>query len=393
MIAEHGVPFLDLVAPHVEHEERFLSVLKQAIATASFIGGPMLEEFEAAYANYCGTRYCIGVGSGTDALRLALLAIGIEQGDAVITACNSFIATAEAISQSGAKPVFIDVNADTCNIDTNKLEEFLESQCVTTEQGSLKTRNLKLRIKAIIPVHLYGQPADMDPILELAERYQIEVVEDSCQAHGARYFSNKQGIWRKAGSIGRAAAFSFYPGKNLGACGEAGAVTTDDESVAVQVRILRDHGQEKKYYHRLEGYNGRLDAIQAGFLKVKLPHLDEWNQRRRAAAQRYDKHFATYVDVIREPLNVSGVYHLYVISVPDRDRLREHLASLGIETGIHYPVPLHLQEAYRKLGYQRGDFPVAERLATRILSLPMFPHLQLEQQQRVVEAVLEGIIR
>ena len=322
---KNSIPFLDLVTPHVELEEQLVSVLTRTLATAGFIGGPMVEDFEQAYATYCNTNHCIGVNSGTDALRFALLAVGVKEGDAVITVCNTFIATTEAISQTGAQPVFVDVNEGTGNLDPQQLQEFLETQCALDVQGRLITRRQGLRVKAIVPVHLYGQPADMDSILELAERYQLEVIEDACQAHGAAYFSKRQGNWRKAGSIGHAAAFSFYPGKNLGACGEAGAVTTDDENLASKIRMLRDHGQEQKYYHRLEGYNGRLDALQAGFLTVKLPYLDLWNQQRRAAAQWYHDRFAAAADrvrVIRELPNVSGVYHLYVICVPDRDRLR-----------------------------------------------------------------------
>jgi dTDP-4-amino-4,6-dideoxygalactose transaminase len=390
----HKVPFLDLVIPHVELEYQLSSVLKHAFVTAGFVSGPIVENFEEAYARYCGTRYCIGVGSGTDALRFALIALGVEPGDAVITVCNSFIATAEAISQAGAQPVFVDVDEGTCNLDPQKLQEFLETQCAIDPQGSLRTRRQGLRVKAVVPVHLYGQPADMDPILELAERYQLVVVEDACQAHGAAYFSKKQGHWCTAGNMGHAAAFSFYPTKNLGACGEAGAVTTNDQHLAHKIRMLRDHGQERKNYHRLEGYNGRLDAIQAGFLSVKLPYLDQWNQQRRAVAQWYHDRFAASADrvrVIRELPNVSSVYHLYVICVSDRDRFRENLASLDIETGIHYPVPLHLQEAYKKLGYRHGDFPAAERLASTIVSLPMFPQLQVEQQQRVAAAVLDSV--
>jgi dTDP-4-amino-4,6-dideoxygalactose transaminase len=322
-----------------------------------------------------------------------LLAAGVEPGDAVISVCNTFVATAEAICQAGALPVFVDVDEGTSNIDPQKLQEFLEKQCAFDAQDRLRTRRQGLRVKAIVPVHLYGQPADMDPILALADRYQLLVIEDACQAHGAAYFSKRHGHWRKAGSLGHAAAFSFYPGKNLGACGEAGAVTTNDEDLACKIRMLRDHGQEQKYYHRLEGYNGRLDAIQAGFLNVKLPYLDQWTQQRRAAAQWYHDCFAAAADrvrVIRELPNVSAVYHLYVICVADRDRLRQYLASLNIETGIHYPVPVHLQEAYKKLGYQRGDFPVSERLASTVVSLPMFPQLQVEQQQRITAAVLDS---
>jgi dTDP-4-amino-4,6-dideoxygalactose transaminase len=391
---KNGVPFLDLVTPHVELEDRLVAVLKGALATAAFVGSPSVDDFERAYAAYCGSSYCIGVGSGTDALRFALLAVGVKEGDAVVTVSNTFIATCEAISQAGAVPVFVDVDEGTCNMDPQKLQEFLESKCVIDAQDRLVTRSRGLHVTAIVPVHLFGQPADMDPILELAERYQLKVIEDACQAHGATYFSKRLGGWRKTGSMGHAAAFSFYPGKNLGACGEAGAVTTNDEELACHIRMLRDHGQEQKYFHRVEGYNGRLDALQAGFLGVKLAYLNQWNQQRRAAAQSYSNYFASAVDrvrVIRELPNASSVYHLYVICVSERDRLRKHLASLDIGTGIHYPMPLHLQEAYKRLGYQCGDFPVTERLASTIVSLPMFPQLQAEQQQRVSRAVLDSL--
>jgi dTDP-4-amino-4,6-dideoxygalactose transaminase len=391
---KNGVPFLDLVIPHVELEDRLVSVLKCALSTAVFVGSPPVDDFERAYATYCGSSYCIGVGSGTDALRFALLAVGVKEGDAVLTVSNTFIATCEAISQSGAVPVFVDVDEATCNMDPHKLQEFLETKCVIDAQDRLVTRSLGLHVTAVVPVHLFGQPADMDPILDLAERYQLRVIEDACQAHGAAYLSKRLGGWRKTGSMGHAAAFSFYPGKNLGACGEAGAVTTNDEELACKIRMLRDHGQEQKYYHRVEGYNGRLDALQAGFLSVKLPYLNQWNQQRYAAAQKYTDYFTSVPDrvrVIRELPNVCSVYHLYVICVSERDRLRKHLTSLDIGTGIHYPVPLHLQEAYRRLGYQCGDLPVTERLASTIVSLPMFPQLQAEQQQRVTCAVLDSL--
>ena len=371
--SKSSVPFLDLVTPHAELEDRLVTVLKGALATAGFVGSPAVEEFEQAFAAFCGSGCCIGVSSGTDALRFALLAVGVKEGDAVITVSNTFIATGEAISQAGARPVFVEVDESTCNMDPQKLQEFLETQCFVNAEGRLVTRSQGLHVTAIVPVHLFGQPVDMDPILELAERYQLKVIEDACQAHGASYFSKRQGGWRRAGSMGHAAAFSFYPGKNLGACGEGGAVTTNDEELACTIRMLRDHGQEQKYYHRLEGYNGRLDALQAGFLSVKLPYLSQWNQQRRSAAKWYSDYFASKADrvrVIRELPNVSSVYHLYVICVSDRDRLRKHLASMDIGTGIHYPVPLHLQKAYKRLGYNQGDFPEPN-------ALPLISYLYL----------------
>jgi dTDP-4-amino-4,6-dideoxygalactose transaminase len=245
-------------------------------------------------------------------------------------------------------------------------------------------------------VHLYGQMADMDPILELAERYGLTVIEDACQAHGAEYFSRKENRWKRAGSMGRAAAFSFYPGKNLGACGEAGAVTTNDTDLAQEVRMLRDHGQAQKYYHDMEGYNGRLDAIQAGILRVKLRHLTAWNERRRECARRYQDLFGPACEEVRlpyEPSWAKAVYHLYVVRAEGRDQLQEHLAEGNIGTAIHYPIPLHLQKAYSNLGYTKGDFPVAERVAAEILSLPMYPGLTYDQQNQVVQEVLGFVSR
>jgi dTDP-4-amino-4,6-dideoxygalactose transaminase len=245
------------------------------------------------------------------------------------------------------------------------------------------------QVTAIIPVHLYGQMADMDQLLELAEQYKLILIEDACQAHGAQYFSKKENCWRIAGSMGRAAAFSFYPGKNLGACGEAGAITTNDETLATKARMLRDHGQAKKYYHSMEGYNGRLDGIQAGILTVKLGHLNEWNRKRQEAAQRYDEMLSPIEGVIKPhcPEWARAIYHLYVIRIRDREALQKHMGEANIGTGIHYPVPLHLQKAYENLGYKRGDFPITERIAAEIVSLPMFPQLRAEHQNQVVEEV------
>ncbi len=373
------IPFLDLVTPHQELKEELMAVFESALASGTFVGGPMVEGFERDFAAFCEAKYCVGVGSGTDALRFALIAGGIRPGDTVVTVPNTFIATAEAITQAGATPAFVDIDERTYNMDPRRLEEFLES-----------SRKAGKRVTAVIPVHLYGQPADMDPILSLAERYGLTVIEDACQAHGAEYFSRADNRWRKAGSMGRAAAFSFYPGKNLGACGEAGAVTTNDADVAQKIRMLRDHGQAQKYYHDIEGYNGRLDAIQAGILGAKLKRLPEWTERRRAAAARYRELFveAEMSDLAPfEPEWAKAVYHLYVVRVADRDATMRRLADAGIGTGIHYPVPLHLQKAYAGLGYRAGDFPVAERVALEIVSLPMFPGLTAAQQDRVAKAV------
>lgn len=386
------IPFLDLVTPHEQLEEELVSVFRSALSSAGFIGGPMVEGFEQDFAKYCDTTYCVGVGSGTDALRFALMAAGVRDGDLVITVPNTFIATTEAISQAGARPVFVDVDEDTYNMDPDKLQEYLELECyVDAEKGGVIDRKLKRRVAAVVPVHLYGQPADMDPIIELAERYNMIVIEDACQAHGAEYFSKKANRWKRAGSIGLAAAFSFYPGKNLGACGEAGAVTTNDPEVAQKIRMLRDHGQAQKYYHRLEGYNGRLDAIQAGILQVKLKHLTTWNKQRRNAAQRYEELLSwakAEIGLPCEPSWARAVYHLYVIRVANRTELQRCLSEVNIGTGIHYPVPLHMQKAYDWLGYGPGNFPVTERAVTELLSLPMYPGLRGEQQSRVVARLL-----
>jgi dTDP-4-amino-4,6-dideoxygalactose transaminase len=382
------IPFLDLVTLHAELKDELQAVFSRALDTAAFIGGPMVEEFERDFAAYCTTQHCVGVGSGTDAVRFALMATGVRRGSVVVTVPNTFIATTEAITQAGARPDFVDIDERTYNMDSEKLREYLATQChVDGTSGELIHSKLGRPVTAIVPVHLYGQPADMDPILELAERYNLIVVEDACQAHGAEYFSRREQRWRKAGSMGRAAAFSFYPGKNLGACGEAGAVTTDDPETARKIRMLRDHGQERKYYHEIEGTNGRLDAIQAGILSVKLKRLAAWNEQRREAVRRYSTLLggSGYAEIPAELPSVRPVYHLYVVQISRRDELQRYLAAANIGTGIHYPVPLHLQRAHDHLGYQHGDFPATEAAASQILSLPMYPGLAAEQQEEVAE--------
>src|ERR1017187_5218797 len=365
MSVPSSIPFLDLITPHIELEKELTGVFRTVLATAGFIGGPMVEEFEKAFADFCDTGHSIAVSSGTDALRFALMGAGVQPGDVVVTVAHTFIATTEAISQAGALPEFVDIDAATYNMNPDKLPDYLEVQCTKGPQGKLISRRSGRPVTAIVPVHLYGQTADMDPILELAEQYNLIVVEDACQAHGAQYFSRKLNRWRKAGSMRRAAAFSFYPGKNLGACGEAGAVTTNDDGVAANVKLLRDHGQVKKYFHDVEGYNGRLDAIQAAFLSAKLPHLSAWNKQRQACAMEYNRLLQASGEVgfPYEPSWSRAVYHLYVIRTPNRDGLIEHLKSVGIGTGIHYPIPLHLQRAYESMNYAPVSFPVAERLA------------------------------
>jgi len=395
------IPFLDLKTPHQELEEELVEVFRECLRNASFVGGPQVQAFEEEYAQFCETKYCVAVNSGTDALRFALIAAGIGPGDEVITVPNTFIATTEAISQTGATPAFVDIDEQTYNMDPNRLEDFLK-----TRNSELGTRNLQSvtrnsqlgtrnRPSAVLPVHLYGQPADMDSILEIADRYGLIVIEDACQAHGALYYSEKNKKWKKAGSMGLAAAFSFYPGKNLGACGEGGAVTTNNEDIAQKIRMLRDHGQAKKYYHEFEGYNGRLDAIQAGILRIKLKHLPNWNEKRRRNASLYTQHLSSNtqhstLNTIITPFEPSwskSFYHLYIIRTQKRDELQKFLLDNGINTGLHYPIPLHLQNAYQRAGLTNGKYPITEKVAKEILSLPMFPGLTSDQIEYVTSKI------
>jgi dTDP-4-amino-4,6-dideoxygalactose transaminase len=389
-----AIPFLDLISVHRELRDELREVFDRALDTAGFIGGPMVQGFERDFAEFCQSRFCVGMGSGTDALRLALIAAGVQLGDTVVTVPLTFIATGEAISQAGGHVGFVDVDARTYTMDPDKLQAYLDEECTRDGRtGQLLSKRTGRPVTAVVPVHLYGQMADMDPILELAERYGLKVIEDACQAQGAEYWSSREDCWRKAGSMGQAAAFSFYPGKNLGACGEAGAVTTDDESLARLCQMLRDHGQSRKYFHDMEGYNGRLDAIQAGILGVKLRHLPEWNEQRRECGRAYDELFGDTdgrIALPHVPAWSRPVYHLYVVQLAERERVQEELGKAGIGTGIHYPIPLHLLKAYAGLGFGLGDFPVAEEVAARVLSLPMFPGLSLDQQERVVRSVMDA---
>ena len=371
------IPFLDLKTQYQQIKDDVLPMVEEAMANGMFIGGPQLEAFEQEFADFCNTQYCVGLNSGTDALRFALMAAGVGPGGSVITVPNTFIATTEAISQTGAQPVFVDVLPDTCNMDPAKLEAFLDNPHVPN------TVDPAPRPKAIIPVHLYGQPADMDSILDLAKKHGLQVIEDACQAHGAVYKGNT------AGSMGLAGCFSFYPGKNLGAFGEGGAMATNDKKLADQVKMIRDHGQSKKYFHDMEGYNGRLDAIQAGVLRIKLRKLAAWNKARQDNAKYYDSLLADIpeVEITPEAEFATSVYHLYVIKVENRDGLQAYLGDKGVATGLHYPMPLHLQKAYAHIGYQKGDFPVTENVAERLLSLPMFPELTRAQMDYVVDGI------
>jgi dTDP-4-amino-4,6-dideoxygalactose transaminase len=380
------VPFLDLKTQYCQIQAELRPILEDIMSNGAFIGGPQVSAFEEEFAAFCGGGHCVGLNSGTDALRFALIAAGIGPGDEVITVSHTFIATTEAISQAGATPVFVDVDPQTCCMDPARLREFVERSCrVDKSTRQLINQSTNKPVRAIIPVHLYGQPADMDAILEIATKYGLAVIEDACQAHGALYKG------RLAGSIGLAGCFSFYPGKNLGAFGDAGALLTRDENLARTVRMLREHGQSRKYYHDMEGYTARLDAIQAAVLRLKLKHLADWNRARRENAKLYHRLLAEVpgVAVVREAPSSKSVYHLYVILVEDRDGLQKHLTQKGIGTGLHYPLPLHLQKAYVHMGCKKGDFPVSERTAERLLSLPMFAELKREQIEYVVECIRE----
>jgi dTDP-4-amino-4,6-dideoxygalactose transaminase len=386
-VASEKIPFLDLVTPHREMEEELIAIVRKSLQTAGFIGGPMVENFEREFAAFCETKYSVGLGSGTDALRFALMALGVGQGDMVITVPNTFIATTEAISQAGAAIAFVDVDERTYNMDPGKLRAFIETQCARGPKGRPVHQKTGRTVAAIIPVHLYGQMAEMDEIMEVAQEHDLKVVEDACQAHGAKYFSKRENRWQTAGSVGHAAAFSFYPGKNLGACGEAGAATTNDETIAKTMKMIRDHGQAQKYYHDIEGYNGRLDAIQAGILSAKLKRLPAWTEARQKAAARYNDLLKGLpgVTLPHEPDWSKAVYHLYVVRTGKREELKKFLAEKQIDTGLHYPLPLHQQKAYANALISNGSLSAAERVAKEILSLPMFPGLT-EQQQLTIAA-------
>lgn len=386
------VPFLDLITPHEILRDELMSVLSDAIATGHYVGGKTVDNFETEFASFCEASFCVGVNSGTDALRFALMA-SIAPGTIVLTVPNTFIATTEAISQAEAIPYFVDIDTKTFNMDSSALARFLATECFIDEKrdGHTIHRKSDTIVSAIVPVHLYGQCADMDSLQSIAMLYNLIILEDACQAHGSKYYSQKKGNWFKAGTMSAAAAFSFYPGKNLGALGEGGAVITNNAALAEKVRLLREHGSKTKYYHPIEGYNGRLDALQAGFLSKKLPYLADWNFRRHQHAGYYNEILATIPQISTpfEPSWSRSNYHLYVIKTEERDNLQRHLTEQNIATGLHYPLPLHLQEAYRHHNYREGDFPVAEAVAKQILSLPMFPTLQPEQQDRVAEAIRE----
>jgi dTDP-4-amino-4,6-dideoxygalactose transaminase len=360
-------PFVDLAAQYAEVRAALLPELERLLATGAFIGGEPVTRFEAAFAAYCGVPHAVGVANGTDALHLALRALGVGPGDEVVTVANTFVATVGAIAQAGARPVLVDARADSLLMDAASLD------AVATPAT-----------RAVIPVHLYGRLVEMEPIVRWCERRGVALLEDAAQAHGA----SRDG--RRAGAFGDAAGFSFYPAKNLGAAGDAGAIVTRRPEVAERLRRLRDHGQTERYHHAVVGVNSRLDTLQAAVLATKLERLDAWNARRRALAALYHERLAKVpgVEPIAAPAHpASHVYHLFVVRSPERDRLRAALAARGIDTGLHYPIPVHLQPAWRHLGHREGDFPVAEAAARTVLSLPMYPHMSDDAVQRVCDAI------
>jgi dTDP-4-amino-4,6-dideoxygalactose transaminase len=361
------VPFLDLSAQYATIREEVLGALREVADSGSYVLGPRVAEFERAFAEYVGARYCVGVNSGTSALHLALICAGVRPGDEVVTVPMTFIATSWAISYVGAKPVFVDVDPSAYTMDVRQVE-----------------RRITPRTRAIVPVHLYGQPADIEPLLELALRRGIPVIEDAAQAHGARYHG------RGAGTLGSCGCYSFYPGKNLGAYGEAGAVVTDDAAIDARLRALRDHAQGRRYHHGELGFNYRMDAFQGAVLGVKLKRLESWTEARRRLAARYREGLAGLpLGLPAEAPGRRHVWHLFVVLHPRRDEIRRALEARGIQTGLHYPVPVHLQDAYAHLGHREGDFPIAERVARECFSLPLYPEMTDQQQDRVVTALRE----
>lgn len=362
------IQFVDLNAQYNEIREEVTEAIQNVIKDSAFIGGKYLKQFESNYAEYIGTKHCIGVGNGTDALHIALKALGIEQGDEVITVANSFIATSEAVTNAGAVVKFVDCLYDTYNIDIERIKNAITG----------KTR-------AIIPVHLYGQPVDMDPLLELAKKHDLRVVEDCAQAHGARYKG------KNVGTFGDCACFSFFPGKNLGAYGDAGAVLTNDDKIAKMARMYANHGRFEKYNQEFEGVNSRLDGIQAAILNVKLKHLERWTERRREIARRYDEGLSNVVVAPKVLPDVRHVYHLYIIRINSRDEVKEKLAAAGVATGIHYPIPLPSLKAYSYLGHKENEYPIAHSLSREILSLPIHGSMKDDEVSYVIEKI-NGIL-
>ncbi len=363
------IPYLDLKAQYQSIQKEIEEAVKRVLESGHYVLGDEVKSFEDDFAAYCGTRFAVAVNTGTSALHLALLAAGIGPGDEVITTPLTFVATAAAVLYTGAKPVFVDVNPKTLNLDPAKVS------------GALTPRT-----KALLPVHLHGKPVDMEALLAIAEKHRIPLIEDAAQAHGAEF----QG--RRAGSMGLAGCFSFYPGKNLGAYGEGGAVTTNDEGIARKIRLLRDWGAEKKYHHDLKAFNFRMESLQGAVLKVKLKHLEKWTEARRALAGRYDEKLKGLpLQIPQTPPGTRHVYHVYPVLAENRDKLQQYLEGKGIQTLIHYPLPVHLQKAYSDLGYKTGDFPVAEKACDQLLSLPLYPEMTETQVDEVAGAVRDGL--
>ncbi|MBI2099173.1 DegT/DnrJ/EryC1/StrS family aminotransferase [Candidatus Uhrbacteria bacterium] len=360
-----NIPLVNLRAQYASLRGELDGAAQRVFLSGNFVLGPEVQKFENDFAAYCGTKYAVGVNSGTSALHLALLAMGCGPGAEVITQPNSFFATAEAVSLTGAKPVFVDVNPETHQLDASKLEEAITP--VT---------------KVVIPVHLFGAMGEMDKILDVARRHGLLTLEDAAQAHGASFKGKKAGSW------GDAAAFSFYPGKNLGAYGEGGAVVTSNGELAEAVRLLRDHGSKQKYIHEIIGFNMRLEALQGAILNIKLPHLDEWNEKRRELAKKFDAAFVGLpIETVKNTEGCVPVYHLYIIKTKEREQLQAYLAERGVATGIHYPIPIHLQRAYAHLGLLPGSYPFAEKLSKEIVSLPIYPELGEPEQAHIIEKI------
>ncbi|MBZ5526350.1 MAG: DegT/DnrJ/EryC1/StrS family aminotransferase [Acidobacteriia bacterium] len=361
-----NVPYFDLKMQYASLRQEILDALDRVCQNASFILGEEVSLFEREFASFCETKHCVAMNTGTSALHIALLASGVAPGDEVITSPNTFIATAEAISYTGAKPVFVDIDPATANLDPRAVEAALTP-----------------RTRAIVPVHLYGLPADLDSLLAIADRHKLVLIEDACQAHGARYRG------KRIGGFGKAAAFSFYPGKNLGAYGEGGALTTNDDSIAAAARILRDHGQVTRYYHDFVGFNYRMDGFQGAVLRVKLRHLEAWNARRRELSALYRKLLAgSLVQFPQAAPHAESSHHLFVVYVENRDAVRAELEKRGVATAIHYPVPVHLQKAYAPLAHRPGSFPHTERACSRVFSMPLFPEMTNEQAQYAAQSLL-----
>ena len=363
-----NIPLVDLVRQYEAIRDEVNERIAQVLESGVFILGENVRSFEKEFASYCGVKYAVGVASGTDALVLSLRALHVRRGDEVISVPNTFISTIDAITYNQAFPMFVDIDPQTYCIDTQKVK-----------------KRISRRTKAVIPVHLYGHPADMNPLRELADKQGLYIIEDACQAHGAEYAG------KRVGSFGICACFSFYPSKNLGAYGDGGMIVTNDENTAETIRTLRDYGQKEKYHHTILGVNSRLDEIQAAVLRVKLKYLDQWIKRRRENARAYDKGLREVPEILT-PIEKDGakhVYYVYAIRAEERDELREFLSKRGISTGVHYPIPVHLQEAYRELGYEGGEFPIAEMCCRTTLSLPMFPELTEEEISYVSAAVRE----